>query len=470
MKKNNQISRRSFLQTTVMGAAGAFIVPTIVPFSVFGTNAPSNRINVGVIGCGRQGRGVMGFIIPNTDVRITAVCDVDTIRLADAKASTERATEHFLGTPHTGVKMYEDYHELIANKDIDAVLIATPDHQHARLAINTAQAGKDIYLEKPASLTVVEGRQMSNAINATGRIVQIGSQQRSNKEFRRACELVRSGRIGQLKIIEVRLPCDPSGGNPNPMPIPKNLNYDAWLGSTPVVPYTEDMVHPQGKNGAPDFNRPGWLRVEQFTQGCINGWGSHHFDIAQWAMDTEYTGPLEISATASFPAPGTGVWNVHGPFQSKMLYANGVIVKGMDAGPTKPNGLLFIGTEGWIFVSRGGERVTDSDPVTVESFGAEIGPLSASNPKILSELTDRDVHLYVSENHVRNWLDSIRTRKPNIAPAEIGHRSCTVCSLQYIAMHLNRKLYWNPKTERFKNDDEANAMLSNPERFPYQIK
>ena len=470
MKNNHQISRRSFLQTSIIGATGAFIVPTIVPSSVFGANAPSNRIHIGVIGCGRQGRGVMGYIIPNADARITAVCDLDSIRLADAKTSTERATEQLHGTPHIGVKMYENYHELIANKDIDAVFIATPDHQHARLAIDGVWAGKDIYLEKPASLTVSEGRLMSNAVNATGRIMQIGSQQRSNKEFRRACELVRSGRIGQLKTIEVRLPCDPPGGNPNPMPIPKNLNYDAWLGSTPAVPYTEDGVHPQGKDGIPDFNRPGWLRIEQFTEGCITGWGSHHFDIVQWAMDTEYTGPVEISATATFPAPGSGLWNVHGPFQSEMLYANGVIVKGMQDGPTKPNGVLFIGTEGWIFVSRGGERVTASDPITVNSAGAEVGPLSASNPKILSDLTDSDVHLYVSENHVRNWLDCIRTRAQTIAPAEIGHRSCTVCSLQHIAMHLKRKLYWDPKTERFKNDDEANTMLSKPERYPYKIK
>ena len=464
------VSRRDFLRTSAISAAGVIVAPIIVPSTVYGANAPSNRILIGAIGCGRQGRGVMTGIMNNADTRITAVCDLDSVRLAEAKQLTESTTERYLGVPHTGVKMYSDYRELLLNRELDAVLIATPDHQHARLAIDTAWAGKDIYLEKPTSLTIAEGRKMSNTMHVTGRILQIGSQQRSNREFRRACELTRSGRIGQLKTIEVRLPGDPPGGNPNPMPVPKNLNYDAWLGSTPDVPYTLDRVHPQTKaDGSADYDRPGWLRCEQFGAGMITGWGSHHFDIAHWAMDTEYTGPIEITASTTFPAQGSGLWDVHGPYFSEMLYANGVIVKGMEEGPNKPNGLLLTGTEGWIFVSRGGERVTDSDPVKVESGGVERGPLSASDPKILSELTESDVHLYVSENHTRNWLDSIRTRALNIAPAEVAHRSCSACLLQQIAMHLKRKLYWDPRNERFRNDDEANSWLTRPERPPYAI-
>jgi len=470
MKNNLLFSRRNFLKTTAAGAAGAFVVPVIVPSSVFGANAPSNRINVGVIGCGRQGRGVMDGIMRNADARIIAVCDLDSIRLTDARTYTEQATARFLGTPHTGVKMYENYLELIANKEIDAVLIATPDHQHSRLAIDAAWAGKDIYMEKPASLTIHEGRLMSNAINATGRIMQIGSQQRSSSQFRKACEFVRSGRVGQLKTVEVRLPGDPPGGNPNPMPVPKNLNYDAWLGSTPDVPYTEHRVHPQGKDGKPDFDRPGWLRCEQFGAGMITGWGSHHFDIAHWAMDMEYSGPVEITASTTFPAPGSGLWNVHGPYQSEMLYANGVVVKGMEESEKKPNGVLFIGTEGWLFVSRGGERVTASDPVRNDSNAIERGPISASNPNIIRELSDNEVHLYVSDDHVRNWLDSIKSRRLPIAPAEVAHRSCTACLLQQIAMHLKRKLYWDPKAERFRNDDEANSWLRRPERPKYAIE
>ena len=470
MEKKSNLSRRDFLKTSALGVAGAFVAPVIVPSSVFGANAPSNRILVGAIGCGRQGRGDMGSIIRNADTRIVAVCDLDSVRLAEAKQLTESATEKFTGAPHSGVKMYGDYRELLADKSIDAVLIATPDHQHARLAIDAAWAGKDMYLEKPTSLTISEGRLMSNAMHATGRIMQIGSQQRSSRQFRQACEFVRSGRIGQLKTIEVRLPGDPPGGNPNPMPVPKNLNYDAWLGSTPNVPYTEDRVHPQTKpDGTANYDRPGWLRCEQFGAGMITGWGSHHFDIAHWAMGTEFTGPIEISATTTFPAKGSGLWNVHGPYFSEMLYANGVIVKGMEEGPTKPNGLLFTGTEGWIFVSRGGERVTDSDPIKIDSGGVEKGPISASNPKILSPLTEDEVHLYVSTDHTRNWLDSVRTRALNITPAEVAHRSCTVCLLQQVAMHLKRKLYWDPKAERFINDKEANRWLSRPQRAGYAI-
>ena len=470
MSIQSNFSRRDFLKTSAMGVVGAFVAPMVVPSSVFGANAPSDRILIGVIGTGRQSRYDMNPIMRFADVRITAVCDLDSVRLAEAKQFVESTTTNALNTPHSGVKMYDDYRELLANKEIDAVLITTPDHQHARIAIDAAWAGKDMYLEKPASLTIAEGRLMSNAMHASGRIMQIGSQQRSNREFRRACELVRSGRIGQLKIVEVRLPGDPPGGSTAPMPIPKNLNYDAWLGSTPDVFYTEERVHPQTRsNGTADYGRPGWLRCEQFGAGMITGWGSHHFDIAHWAMDTEYTGPIEISASTTFPAPGSGLWNVHGPYQSEMLYANGVIVKGMEESANKPNGLLFIGTDGWIFVNRGDGRVTDSDPIRIDSGGLEKGPISASNPKILSELTEDDVHLYVSENHQRNWIDSIRSRALNIAPAEVAHRSCTVCLLQQIAMHLKRKLYWNPKTERFINDDEANGWLSRPERPPYAI-
>ncbi|MDL2208597.1 Gfo/Idh/MocA family oxidoreductase [Parabacteroides sp. OttesenSCG-928-O15] len=463
------MNKREFLKRSALLTAGAFTAPTIVKASVFGPNAPSNRINIGVIGVGRQGRGDMMGVMRMADVRITAVCDLDRIRMADAKEFTETTTERFLQTPHKGVKMFEDYQELLLDKEIDGVLIATPDHQHARLAIDAAYAGKDMYLEKPASLTIWEGRQMSNAMNATGRIFQIGSQQRSNRHFRRACELVRSGRIGKLKTVEVRLPGDPPGGDPTQMPIPDYFNYDAWLGSTPYVPYTIDRVHPQAVNGKPVFSRPGWLRCEQFGAGMITGWGSHHFDIAHWAMDMEYSGPIEIEASTVFPAEGSGLWNVHGPYQSQMLYANGVVVKGMEEGPTKPNGILFIGEEGWIFTSRGGERVTDSDPIKVDSGGQEKGPLSASDPKILRELTDDDVHLYESENHTRNWIDCMRTRKPTIAPAEVAHRSCSACLLQQVAMHLKRKLYWDPRSERFRNDDEANAMISRPQRAPYQI-
>lgn len=453
-------TRRDFLKRSLSAGLGLWVAPTIVPASVFGPAAPSNRINIGAIGTGRISRDHdMPGVWKYDDVRIVAAADVDANRVADAKKLIEGYYSKKQGKAYTGVTTYEDYMDLLANKDIDAVLISTPDHWHAKIAIDAVRAGKDVYLQKPTSLTIEEGRKMSDAVNASGRILQIGSQQRSMEQFRVACELVRNGRIGQLKSIDVRLPGDPAGGNPIEMPIPKSLNYDMWLGQTPYIPYTLDRVHPlQG------YDRPGWLRCEQFGAGMITGWGAHHFDIAHWAMDTEYSGPVEISGRAEFPA--TGLWNVHGDYATEMLYDNGVVVTGTTNSKEKPNGVLFTGTEGWIFVSRGAYTASANDPATAGASKA----LQASDPKILTSVIGPDeTHLYRSSDHHGNWLESVRTRKQNITPAEVAHRSCSACLLQHIAMKLNRKLYWDPILERFKNDDEANAMIARPHRPPYNF-
>ena len=464
MTPDNQISRRDFLKTIAAGTAGAIVAPLIVPSSIFGANAPSNRINIGAIGIGRISRehDIPGILLDD-NARIIAVCDLDSKRLGDAKQYVSDLYTQKLGKPFNDISTYGNYLELLVNRDIDAVVISTPDHQHAKLAIDAVRAGKDVYLQKPASLTISEGRAMSNAVNSTERIFQIGSQQRSMPQFRLACEMVRNGRIGQLKTIEVRIPGDPSGGNTQEMPVPPNLNYDAWLGQTPVVYYTEDRVHPQNS-----YSRPNWLRLEQFGSGMITGWGVHHFDIAHWAMDTEYTGPIEISATAEFPAPGSGLWDVHGKFESEMVYANGVHVFGIPETKEKPNGVLFTGTEGWIFVCRGAYTASASDPVPTSS--KKQPPLLASDPKILTwRPGPNDIHLEESAEHHLNWLNAIRKHGRSITNAEIAHRSCSACLLQHIAMKLPRKLYWDPVLERFKNDDQANAMLSRVQRHPYNI-
>jgi predicted dehydrogenase len=387
--------------------------------------------------------------------RIMAVCDLDANRLEQGKTLVNGyyAKE---GKPYDGVTGYRDYRELLANKDVDAVVISTPDHQHAVLAVNAVRAGKDVYLQKPASLTIAEGRYMSDAVRASKRVFQIGSQQRSWKQFHRACELVRNGRIGEVKHVEVGLPGDPSGPEAAEMPAPPSLNYDAWLGTTPVVYYTEIRVHPQQ-----GFDRPGWLRCEQFGAGMITGWGAHHVDTAHWGMNTELTGPVEIWGTAEFPTHG--LWNVHGKFKTEARYANGMT---MSISGDYPNGIKFIGTKGWIFVTRE-ENVTASDP------GGQIKgqPLEASDAKILdSVIGANEIHLPTSPEHHGNWLDCIRTRKETLAPAEIAHRACSTCLLHHIAMKTKRKLYWDPVKERFKNDDEGNAMLSRPQRAPYGFK
>jgi predicted dehydrogenase len=452
--KTTVSSRRTFLKTS-LGAAAAVGFPTIVPSSVFGQLSPSNRINVGAIGVGRISRGHdLPGIWKYDQAKIMAVCDLDANRVELGKALINGYYSKKTGKPYDGVTGYHHYRELLANKDIDAVVISTPDHQHAILAVDAVRAKKDVYLQKPASLTISEGRHMSDQVTASKQILQIGSQQRSWKQFYRACELVRNGRIGEIQHVEIGLPGDPAGGNPTPMPVPTGFQYDAWLGSTPEVPYTIDRVMP-----TTDFSRPGWLRVEQFGAGMITGWGAHHVDTAHWGMNTELTGPVEIWGTAEFPT--SGLWNVHGKFLTHARYANGVT---MDISGDFPNGIKWYGTKGWIFVTR--DEMTT--PTATAGQTAKIEPLMASDPKILdSVIGPGEVHLYQSDDQHGNWLDCIKSRKAPTAPAEIGHRACSTCLLHHIAMKTKRHLHWDPAKERFLNDDAANAMLSRPQRAPY---
>lgn len=456
-KKKSSLSRRKFIQSSAM-ASVALGIPSIVPASVFGKYAPSNRINVGAIGTGRISRGHdMPGIWKHEFAQIVAVCDLDSNRAKEAKELVNGYYTKKNGKPYDGTKTYTDYRELLQNKDVDAVVISTPDHWHALNVIHAVQAGKDVYLQKPASLTIAEGRAVSDAVKRSGRIFQIGSQQRSSPQFRYAAELVRNGRIGQLKKVYVGLPGDPSGEEEPEMPVPSNLNYDMWLGSTPFVYYTEKRVHPQK-----GYDRPGWLRCEQFGAGMITGWGSHHIDSAHWGMNTELTGPVEIWGSAEFPTKG--LWDVHGIFQTEALYANGVH---MIVSNELPNGIKFEGTEGWIFVTRGNYRATASDPIP-DSNGVK--PLEASDEKIIkSVIGPNEIHLYESSDHHGNWIDCVRSRKAPIAPVEVAHRSCSACLLHHIAMKLKRKVYWDPEKERFKNDEEANKMLSRPQRSPYIV-
>jgi predicted dehydrogenase len=374
-RRLSTLSRRRFIASTLKAGVAAAVFPAIVPASVFGKYAPSNRINVGAIGTGR----------------ISRIHDLP------------------------GIWKYDQ----------------------ARI--------------------IAEGRIMANRVRTSGRIFQIGSQQRSSSQFRYAAELVRNGRIGELKTVYVGLPGDPSGDVEPEMPVPPNLNYDAWLGSTPLVYYTEKRVHPQS-----GFDRPGWLRCEQFGAGMITGWGAHHIDSAHWGMDTEYTGPIEVWGHADFPTKG--LWDVHGIFRTEALYANGVR---MVVSNELPNGIKFEGTKGWLFVTRGDYRVTASDPVPDASG---VKPLDASDPAIIrSVIGPKEIHLYVSDDQHGNWLDSIATRNPPITNAEIAHRACSTCLIHHITMKLNRKVYWDPVDEKFKNDDEANRMLSRPQRAPYLV-
>jgi predicted dehydrogenase len=462
-------SRRQFLKGSIAGAIG---FPMIVPARIFGQTAPSNMIQVAQIGCGRQARDseIAGVLRLSDVARFTAICDLDSVRTADAKKLIEDTYDRKFGGRHIDLKTYENYQEMLQDKSIDAVAISTPDHWHAQPTIEAAIAGKDIYLQKPASLTIKEGRQMADAVKKTGRIFQQGSQQRSAANFRLACELVRNGRIGKVREIYIGLPTDPSGGDTKEMPAPKNLNYDMWLGSTPHVYYTEDRVHPQ-TDGRGRYGRPGWLRCEQFGAGMITGWGAHHVDIAHWAMDTELTGPVEIEAMALFPKQG--LWDVHGPYHIRCNYANGATMYISDK---YPNGIKFLGESGWIWVTRGNYSAVDMQAVSAGGNATRGGPwtaaLDASNRNWLKEgIKDNETRLHASpkNDHHLDWLTAIKNRKDPVAPAEVGHRSNTVCLLGQMAMHTDRTLYWDPAKEVFtgKGAEEANTWLSRKQRAPY---
>jgi predicted dehydrogenase len=292
------------------------------------------------------------------------------------------------------------------------------------------------------SLTIREGRILSDTVRRYGRIFQIGSQQRSDSRFRQACELVRNGRIGELKTVKVGFGTDPGTTPTATMPVPDALDYDFWLGPAPWAPYTEKRVHPQK-----GYGRPGWLRIADYGAGMITGWGSHHNDIAQWGMGTEYTGPVEIEGEGVFPTDG--LWDVHGKFSITYKYANGVVVTCADTDRNK-EGILFEGTEGWVYVTRGH---IDANPKSL----------------LTSTIKPDEIHLYKSTDHKANFYECIKSRKETVAPAEVAHRSCSVCLLGDIAMQTGRKLKWNPKTEQFVNDDDANKLLSKPMRSPWRV-
>lgn len=441
-RKTCVITRRQFLKGSAVAAAG-FWVPTIVPASVFGADAPSNRITIGFVGVGRMGSGDMRELLGFKEVQIIAVCDLDSNRVRNAQKTVEaHYAKQSTGGTYKGCATFGDYRDLVARDEIDAVCVVTPDHWHALPSIAAAKAGKDIFLQKPLTLTIREGRILSDTVRRYNRIFQVGSQQRSDARFHQACELVRNGRVGKLHTVKVGFGTDPGTDPQPPMPVPDNLNYDMWLGQAPWAAYTEKRVHPQK-----DYDRPGWLRISDYGAGMITGWGAHHNDIAQWGMGTEHTGPVEIEGQAEFPMDG--LWDVHGDFRIEYTYANGVKLICADNKKNK-QGIVFEGSEGWVYVMRG---FIDAQPKSL--LTSTIGP--------------NEIHLYKSNNHKANWLECIKSRAETIAPAEIGHRSCTVCLLGDIAMRLGRKLRWDPDKERFIGDDEANKMLWRPMRSPWTL-
>ena len=460
MKKNksfsqNLFSRRDFLKATVIGTS-AMAFPMIVPSRLFGAEAPSNRIRVGQIGCGRIGTvHDMPGVLKSGLADIVAVCDLDSKRAAGGKKFVEEFyRDQKLTAPE--ISVLGNYRELLARKDIDAVAISLPDHQHAQVALTAIRAGKDVYLQKPMTMTHEEGVLLRESVAKSNRILQVGSQQRSwgpNEQFRKACEFVRSGRVGQLKQVEIGLPVDPTAPDDPQQPVPTNLNYDLWLGPTPEVYYTEQRVHSQTSV----TSRPGWLRNESYCLGMITGWGAHHFDTAHWGMNMELGGPIKVEGTAEFPK--NKIWNVHGVYHIELAYPGDIR---MIVSDKFQNGIKFIGDEGWIFVCRDGSA-TASDP---KGSGGALKWLDASAPKLLDP-NGVTVQFPHSLEHHKNWLECVKSRQTPLAPAPIAHRANAACIVSWIAMKLGRPLTWDAKAEKFINDDQANAMLSRPERAPY---
>jgi predicted dehydrogenase len=442
------LSRRAF-GGTLLGAA----LPLILPSRLFGADAPSNRIRVAQIGCGRIARDHdMPGVMKSGLADIIAVCDVDAARATSGKEHLEKMYRDANATVPP-ISVHHDYREILRRADIDAVVISTPDHWHAETALAAVLAGKDVYLQKPFTMTVAEGKVLRDAVARTKRILQVGSQQRSWKQFRQASELVRSGRVGQVRRVEIGLPIDPTAPDSPVQPVPAGLDYARWVGPAQFAYYTEQRVHPQK-----DFSRPGWLRNESFCLGMITGWGSHHYDTMHWALDLESSGPSRVEGTADFPT--NKIWNVHGAYNVQLTYPGDIRVTVSDK---LPNGVKFFGDDGWIWVTRDGQATT-SDPAT----GKQLPPLDASDPRLLDPKGLR-VELPRSDSHHRNWLESVRSRKEPLAPAYVAHRSGSACIVSWIAMKLKRPLTWDVKTERFVNDAEANAMLSRPERAPYGV-
>lgn len=421
-----RISRRQFVQT---GAAVA-AAPIYIPSRLLGTNSPSNRTTVGFIGVGDHGRSWnLKYYLDLPESQVVTVCDVDSERMKKAK---DMVDEKYGNQDCT---MTKDFREVLARKDIDAVMISTPDHWHTLISVMALRAGKDVQCEKP-TLSIGEGKVLIETVRKHGRVFQTSTEDRAVPVYHRMAELVRNGRIGKLQKIEVILPKQPTKpGDPTPQPVPPELDYEMWLGPAPYAPYTRDRVH---------FN---FRWISDYSGGIICDWGTHLFDTAQWANDTEHSGPIEISGSGTYWSEG--LYNTVKDYDITYRYANDVV---MSCTPGNPS-IKFIGSDGW--VGNTGWR----------------GPLEASSQEILnSVIGPSEIHLYTNpkgEHH--DFLQCVKSRKNPYFPVEIGHRVATVCHLGNIAIKLGRKLRWDPEEERFVDDAEANAMRSRKMRSPWTL-
>lgn len=383
---------------------------------------------MGVIGTGLQGVSDMRGFLSIDDVQVVAVCDVDKAHRNQAKQIVDQAYGN------NDCAAYNDFREITRRSDIDAVVISTPDHWHVLPAVDAAKHGQDLYVEKPLTLTIKEGRVLSDVVRRYGRVLQTGSQQRSDKNFRFVCELVRNGRLGKLHTVRVTIPGNNRTTGPTwtPQPVPEGFDYDFWLGPAPWQPYHEQRCHYQ------------FRFILDYSGGQVTNWGAHYLDIAQWGLGMDDSGPVEITGHGEFPS--SGLFTTATKVDFRCTYADGVELTCMTGG----QGIRFEGSDGWIFVNR---RRLQAEPASL--LQERIGP--------------DEIHLYESRDHKQNFLDCVRSRKKPVADVEIGHRSATICHLGNIAMLRGGRFKWDPVHEKFTGDEAANRMRSRPMRSPWTL-
>ncbi len=437
-EKSSPISRRDFVGTTAKALTAFMIVPRYVLGGKRPDGSlyvpPSDMISLGLIGTGKQGKILTSYFLKTGQVRFVAVSEV---YKAKVQMALDQLKATYEKTPALGAysepAVYADFRELLARKDVDAAVIATPDHWHAAMAVRAAEAGKDIYCEKPLALTVREGRAMVNATRKYDRVFQTGSMQRSWPEFRQAAELIRNGYIGKVKTVKVNVGPPPTPYNLTAEPIPEGLDWVKWLGPNAAVPFNAELAPPTSKDVYPN-----WRNYREFGGGMVTDWGAHMFDIVQWALDMDTSGPVEVAA----PDGGDH------PFLT-YRYANGITMTHEKWAWN--NAIHFVGTEGELKVQRG---KLETSPAALKDKG----------------IGEKEKHVYKSEDHYKDFISAMRLRSKPICDVETGHRTATVCNIGNIAYRLNRKLEWDPKKELFANDAEANALLGRPMLNEWAIK
>jgi predicted dehydrogenase len=436
MSNRTSINRRSFLATsTAVGIGGFFSASS----SAAASDAAKPRNKVERLGIGSIGMRYQGSVVTHKAAMfgdVVAVCDVDSDVRDQAKAS--------FGSQ---AKAFEDYRDMLKRPEVDVVVIATPDHWHTRMLIDACRAGKDVYCEKPLTLTIDEGKQLCKVVKETGRIVQVGSWQRSDNRYRLAAEMVRAGRIGKLEKVEIVLGKNPVGGPFPKLPVPKNLNWDMWQGQTTDTPYVQERTH---------YTFRWWY---EYSGGKMTDWGAHHVDIGQWAINSL---PIKVDGKAKLPSVAGDSYNVPIDFSASFRYANGVEMTVSDTGR---NGILFHGSEGKIFVNRGTIAGKPIDALASTPFKRENFALYKFDNL---ERPERFGKLDSLINHVGNFFDCVRTSKTPISDIESQHCSATTCHLANISMRLGRPLKWNPETETCVDDAEANQMLRRQQRAGYE--